>query len=62
MGKSATVNLNDGFRAVIQFTISTFMIMKMAPAELLAVSAGGVVLIMFTSRTCGQYIKKYTQV
>ena len=46
IGQSATVNLNDGFRAVIQFTISTFMIMKMAPPELLAVSAGGIVAIM----------------
>ena len=60
IGSSATVNLNDGFRAIIQFSISTFMIMKMAPAELLAVSAGGVVLIMATSRVCGGYIKQYT--
>ena len=51
IGNSATVNLNEGFRSILQFCIATTMIIKLAPPELLFVSIGGIVTIMGVSRS-----------
>lgn len=61
VGGAATTNLNDGFRAVIQFAISTGMIFYIAPPELIAVSIGGIISIMLVSRVGGQLIRGYSR-
>jgi len=61
VGLAATSNLNDGFRAILQFFISTGAICYMAPPELIVASIGGIASIILISKTGGTLIRRYTK-
>lgn len=60
VGHAATTNLNEGFRAIIQFLISTGAIVYIAPTQLIIASIGGIATIILVSRVGGKIIRKYT--
>ncbi|CAG5096404.1 Oidioi.mRNA.OKI2018_I69.XSR.g14602.t1.cds [Oikopleura dioica] len=61
VGLAATSNLNDGFRSILQFLISTGAICYMAPPELIFASIGGIASIILISKTGGKLIRRFTK-